>query len=69
MSDWDFLVLDKSGSMFQNKKALINGFNDLVSEQKQEKSTNLLTVITFNDVVEIFKEEILLEYDNQLLLE
>lgn len=57
MSDWDILVLDKSGSMFQNKKALINGFNDLVSEQKQEKSTNLLTVITFNDVVEIFKEE------------
>jgi uncharacterized protein YegL len=57
MSYWDILVLDKSGSMFHNKKDLINGFNDLVSEQKQEKSTNLLTVITFNDVVEIFMEE------------
>lgn len=57
MSEWDILILDKSGSMFQNKKALVNGFNDLVSEQKQEKSTNLLTVITFNDVVEIFMEE------------
>ena len=57
MSDWDILVLDKSGSMFENKKDLINGFNDLVSEQKQEKSTNLLTVITFNDVVELFMEE------------
>jgi len=57
MSDWDILVLDKSGSMFHTKKDLINGFNDLVSEQKQEKSTNLLTVITFNDVVEIFMEE------------
>ena len=57
MSNWDILVLDKSGSMFQNKKDLINGFNELVSEQKQEKSTNLFTVITFNDVVEVFMEE------------
>ncbi len=58
MSDWDILVLDKSGSMFKNKQDLVDGFNNLVLEQKEEKSTNLFTVITFNDVVEVFKEEI-----------
>lgn len=57
MPNWDILVLDISASMLTNKKDLISGFNNLVSEQKQEQSTNLLTVITFNDVVEIFKEE------------
>tara|TARA_Y100000992_G_scaffold301344_1_gene272016 strand:- start:1955 stop:2623 length:669 start_codon:yes stop_codon:yes gene_type:complete len=58
MSDWDILVLDKSGSMFKNKQDLVDGFNNLVLEQKEEKSANLFTVITFNDVVEVFKEEI-----------
>ena len=57
MSGWDILVLDKSDSMFKNKNDLINGFNNLVSEQKAEKSTNLFTVITFNDTVELLKEE------------
>jgi uncharacterized protein YegL len=44
--------------MFKNKKDLIDGFNNLLLEQQAEKSTNLLTVITFNHKVEIFKEEI-----------
>ena len=57
MSNWDILVLDKSASMFKNKKDLIDGFNNLVLEQQAEKSTNLLTVITFNNRVEVFKEE------------
>tara|TARA_B100000212_G_scaffold342141_1_gene327890 strand:- start:2510 stop:3178 length:669 start_codon:yes stop_codon:yes gene_type:complete len=57
MPDWDILVLDKSGSMFKNKQDLVDGFNNLVTEQKEEKSANFLTVITFNDVVEVFKEE------------
>lgn len=57
MSNWDILVLDKSASMFKNKKDLIDGFNNLVLEQQVEKSTNLLTVITFNNRVEVFKEE------------
>jgi len=57
MSNWDILVLDKSASMCKNKKDLIDGFNNLVLEQQAEKSTNLLTVITFNNNVEVLKEE------------
>ena len=57
MSNWDILVLDKSASMFKNKKDLIDGFNNLVLEQRAEKSTNLLTIITFNNRVEVLKEE------------
>lgn len=57
MSNWDILVLDNSASMSKNKKDLVDGFNNLVLEQKAEKSTNLLTVITFNNRVEVFKEE------------
>ena len=57
MANWDILLLDKSGSMMQNKKDLIEGFNELVNEQKKEGSDNLFTVFTFNNEVELFKED------------
>lgn len=57
MSNWDILILDKSASMRNAKQDLINGFNELVDEQKSENSTNLFTVITFNNEIEILKEE------------
>lgn len=57
MANWDILLLDKSGSMMQNKKDLIEGFNELVNEQKKEESDNLFTVFTFNNEVELFKED------------
>tara|TARA_B100001769_G_scaffold164213_1_gene129075 strand:+ start:141 stop:809 length:669 start_codon:yes stop_codon:yes gene_type:complete len=56
MTNWDILLLDKSGSMIDNKTDLINGFNELVNEQKKEESGNLFTVLTFNNEVELFKE-------------
>ena len=34
MTNWDILLLDKSGSMIDNKTDLINGFNELINEQK-----------------------------------
>lgn len=57
MANWDILLLDKSGSMMQNKKDLIEGVNELVNEQKKEGSDNLFTVFTFNNEVELFKED------------
>ena len=57
MSDWDILLLDISGSMTKSKNDLINGFNELVNEQQKEKGDNLFTVLTFNDEVELFKED------------
>ena len=57
MSSWDIIALDNSASMIGNKKALVDGFNELVSQQQNEKSGNLFTVITFNDKVELFKED------------
>lgn len=57
MSEWDILVLDKSGSMNSNKNDLIDGFNNLVSEQKKENSTNKFTVISFNETVEVIKDD------------
>ena len=56
MTNWDILLLDKSGSMIDNKTDLINGFNELINEQKKEESDNLFTVLTFNNEVELFKE-------------
>ena len=57
MTNWDILLLDKSGSMINNKNDLIVGFNELVNEQKKEKSDNLFTVFTFNNKVELLKED------------
>jgi uncharacterized protein YegL len=57
MANWDILLLDKSESMMQNKKDLIEGFNELVNEQKEKGSDNLFTVLTFNNEVELFKED------------
>lgn len=57
MANWDILLLDISASMIENKKDLINGFNNLINEQKREKSDNLFTVITFNNKVELFKQD------------
>lgn len=57
MPNWDILILDKSASMTSNKISLVNGFNELITEQKSEKSDNFFTVITFNDEVELYKED------------
>jgi len=57
MANWDILLLDKSASMISSKNEMIKGFNELVREQKSQNSTNLFTVITFNQEVEILKEE------------
>jgi len=57
MSTWDILILDKSGSMMPNKQNLINGFNNLVDEQKKQGSTNKFTLITFSNVVEVHHEQ------------
>ena len=57
MSTWDILILDKSGSMLPNKQNLINGFNNLVNEQKKQGSTNKFTLITFSNVVEAHPEQ------------
>jgi len=57
MANWDILLLDKSASMTRNKKDIINGFNELINEQKKEESENLFTVLTFNHEVEFFKED------------
>jgi len=56
MPDWDILILDKSGSMINNKSDIISGFNELVRDQKAQNSTNLFTAITFNNEVELLKE-------------
>ena len=57
MTNWDILLLDKSGSMIDNKTDLIDGFNELINEQKKEESDNLFTVFTFNNEVELLKED------------
>ena len=57
MTSWDILVVDKSGSMIDNKKNITKGFNELISSQKNEMSDNLFTVFTFNDTVELFIED------------
>lgn len=58
MNTWNILILDKSGSMLENKTQLIEGFNEMVNEQQNENPDNFLTVITFNDKVDIFKEDL-----------
>lgn len=56
MIGWDILIIDNSASMSLNKKDIVEGFNNLLSQQQKENSTNLFTVISFNDTVELFKE-------------
>lgn len=56
MKSWDILLLDISGSMFDNKIHLIKGFNNLLNEQKLENSKNYFTTFLFNEDISIFKE-------------
>lgn len=56
MSNWDILIIDNSGSMASKRQDIVKGFNDLVSKQQEQNSTNMFTAITFNDKVKLFKE-------------
>ena len=57
MSKWDILILDRSASMIHNMDKLKHGFNSLVDELKSIQLNSRLTVIGFNSVVEIIKDE------------
>ena len=57
MSNWNILVLDKSASMLSKKQTLIEGYNNLVSEQKEQGSKDKFTVLCFNTNVKIIKDE------------
>lgn len=57
MSNWNILVLDKSASMLSKKQTLIEGYNNLVNEQKEQGSTDKFTVIGFNTEVKTIKDE------------
>ena len=57
MENWDIIVIDKSASMLPNITKIIEGFNNLVIEQKNQGSINKFTVIGFNSFVEIMKNE------------
>tara|TARA_B100000963_G_scaffold361809_1_gene399863 strand:- start:2375 stop:3055 length:681 start_codon:yes stop_codon:yes gene_type:complete len=54
---WDILLLDNSSSMLPNTTLVEKGYNNLVEEQINQGSTNKFTVITFNEEVEIIKDE------------
>jgi Mg-chelatase subunit ChlD len=45
-------VLDASGSMESTKASAINGFNDLVEEQRQQPGSCSMTLVTFNNAWE-----------------
>jgi hypothetical protein len=57
MSNWNILVLDRSASMLSQKQRLIEGYNNLVNEQKEQGSTDKFTVIGFNTGVKTIKDE------------
>lgn len=57
MDKWDILILDRSASMLVNMHNLRKGFDNLIKEQIENKSKSRLTVIGFNNVVEIIKDE------------
>lgn len=57
MSNWNILVLDKSASMSSKKQTLIEGYNNLVNEQKEQGSKDKFTVIGFNTEVKMIKDE------------
>ena len=54
---WDILLLDNSSSMLPNINLVEKGYNNLIEEQIKQGSTNKFTVITFNEEVEIIKDE------------
>jgi hypothetical protein len=58
MSNWNILVLDRSASMLLNKDKIINGYSELVKEQKEQGSTDKFTVVGFNTEVKIIKDEV-----------
>ena len=45
MTNWNILVLDRSASMLSQKQKLVEGYNNLVNEQKEQGSTDKFTVI------------------------
>ena len=57
MRKWDILILDRSASMLTNMDKLKKGFNNLVQEQKDAQLNSRLTVIGFNNIVEVIKDE------------
>ena len=57
MTNWNILVLDRSASMLSQKQKLVEGYNNLVNEQKEQGSTDKFTVIGFNTEVKIIKNE------------
>ncbi len=57
MRKWDILILDRSASMLTNMDKLKKGFNNLIQEQKEAQLNSRLTVIGFNNVVEVIKDE------------
>jgi len=54
---WNILIIDKSSSMFENKKLIRDGYNILIKEQIENKSENRFTVFTFNTFVEKIRDE------------
>jgi uncharacterized protein YegL len=57
MENWDILLIDKSASMLPNITKIKEGFNKLVTEQKNQGSINRFTVVGFNSFVKIMKNE------------
>jgi hypothetical protein len=47
------IILDKSGSMTEIKKATISAFNEFVEAQKTEPGEMLLDLVAFNQAIEI----------------
>jgi len=58
ISNWNILVLDRSASMLLNKDKIINGYSELVKEQQEQGSTDKFTVVGFNNIVKIIKDEV-----------
>ncbi len=46
-------ILDRSGSMTPHTAAAINGFNDFLAEQQQVEGIARLTLVFFDDVIEV----------------
>lgn len=45
------LVIDRSGSMYSMRHAVIEGFNTFIAEQKKTEGTARVSLYTFNDAV------------------
>ena len=62
-------ILDKSGSMASLTDDTIGGFNSLISKQRGEEGTCLVTTVLFNDSIYLLHDRVPLEEVNEMTRE